>query len=290
MSAIEVKNLKKYFGKVKAVDGISFDVGEGEIFGFLGPNGAGKTTTVRCMMDFLRPDKGSITILGLDSQKDSVGVKKVTGHLAGDIKLYDSWTGEDHINLVMKMRGDGEYAKELSKRLNFDSKMKVFYLSTGNKQKLGLILALMSKPKLLILDEPTVGLDPLLQNEVYQILKQLQKQGSTIFMSSHNLPEVERICERVAIIKKGKLVALEHIEDLKRKAIYEITIYFAENFNESDFNLPNIKIVNKLDNSLMMTAKGDLSQFFKILSTYKLKDVNINRASLDQIFLEHYSK
>lgn len=290
MNAIEVKNLKKHFGKVKAVDGVTFSVKKGEIFGFLGPNGAGKTTTIRCTMDFLRPDKGQIKILGFDSKKDSVKIDAKVGYLPGAVRLYDGWTGKDHIDLVGKIRKDSEFAEELIKRLDFDPSKKFFYLSSGNKQKLEIILALMSKPEVLILDEPTLGLDPLLQNEIYKILKELQEQGSTIFMSSHNLAEVERICERVAIIRAGKLVALEHIEDLKRKAIYEITIYFAENFNESEFRLPNIKIINRLDNNLIMTAKGDISHLLKILSNYKLKDLSINRASLDQIFLEHYAK
>jgi ABC-2 type transport system ATP-binding protein len=290
MNAIEVKNLKKYFHKVKAIDGISFEVSEGEIFGFLGPNGAGKTTAIRCMMDFLRPTKGSIKILGLDSKKDSVEIHKITGHLSGDIKLYESWTGEDHINLVAKMKGDGDYADELSKRLDFDPKMKVYYLSTGNKQKLGLILTLMSKPKILILDEPTVGLDPILQNEIYKVLKELKKDGTTIFMSSHNLTEVEKFCERVGIIKSGKIVAVEDIETLKQKAIYEVTVYFDQKISPDDFKLAGIQNIQQIhETGLTFDVKHDINPILQKLSGYNLKDIKIARASLDEIFLEYYS-
>ena len=290
-SAIEVKNLKKYFGQVKALDGINFLVNEGEIFGFLGPNGAGKTTTIRCMMDFLRPTSGTIKVLGQDSQKDSVEIKQITGHLSGDIKLYDGWTGEDHINLVAKMKGDGDYAFDLAKRLDFDPKIKVYYLSTGNKQKLGLILALMGKPKILILDEPTVGLDPLLQNEIYQTLKDLQKQETTIFMSSHNLAEVEKICERVGIIRSGKIVAVENIETLKQKAIYEVMVYFDQKISFDDFKIDGIQNIEQIhETGIKFNVKKDINPIFKKLSQYNIKDIKISRASLDEIFLEYYGK
>ena len=291
MNAIEIKNLKKHFGKTRAVDGVSLEVKKGEIFGFLGPNGAGKTTTIRCIMDFLRPDSGQIKILDLDSEKDSVKIDSKVGYLPGAVRLYDGWTGEDHINLIGKIRKDSEFAKELIKRLDFDPNKKFFYLSSGNKQKLGLILALMTRPEVLILDEPTLGLDPLLQNEIYKILKELQSQGTTIFMSSHNLAEVERTCNKVGIIKNGKLVTVENIETLKRKAIYEVHLYFEGDFKRLDFEkIDGVKIISEFDNGIALTVKRDINPLIDELSKYQLKDVRISRASLDEIFLEHYNQ
>lgn len=214
-TVIKIEGLKKYFGKVKAVDGISFDVNKGEIFGFLGPNGAGKTTAIRCMMDFLRPDKGKITILGQDAQKDSTKLKEQIGFLAGEVHLYNNWTGQEHINFIAKIRGSDDFAKELINKLDFDPTKKAKNLSSGNKQKLALILALMHQPQVLILDEPTLGLDPLLQNTIYEILQSQVQKGTTIFMSSHNLREVERICDRVCIVRQGKVAAIESISNLK---------------------------------------------------------------------------
>jgi len=291
MNVISIKNLKKHFGKTRAVDGVSLEVKKGEIFGFLGPNGAGKTTTIRCMMDFLRPDKGSIKILGLDSERDSVEIDKKIGYLSGAVRLYDGWTGDDHINLIKKIKRNGKFAKELIKRLDFDPTKKFYYLSSGNKQKLGLILAFMGKPEVIILDEPTLGLDPLLQNEIYKILKELKNQGSTIFMSSHNLSEVERICDKVGIIKQGKIIAEENIETLKRKAIYEVHLYFERDFQKSDFEkIKGVKVTSEFDNGIALTVKRDINPLIDELSKYQLKDVRISRASLDEIFLEYYEK
>lgn len=212
MAAIKIEDLKKYFGETKAVDGVSLEVNQGEIMGVLGPNGAGKTTTIRCLMDFLRPDAGSIEILGRDAQKNSTQLKKEIGFLSGEVRFYEGWTGAEHIELIERLRGVSLLDSHLGKRFNFDASKKVRNLSTGNKQKLGLILALMHQPQVLIMDEPTVGLDPLLQNSIYEILESEAARGTTIFMSSHNLREVERVCHRVAIIKQGQLVTVEPID------------------------------------------------------------------------------
>jgi len=203
-TTIEIKNLKKHFGKVKAVDGIDISVERGEIFGFLGPNGAGKTTAIRCMMDFIRPTAGEIKILDKDAQADSEVLKSDISYLPGNVRLYDSWTGLDHVNFCESFGGKKSAARELAKQLDLDLKIKFHHLSSGNKQKLGIVLALMKEPKLLILDEPTLALDPLLQNITHHLLLESGEKGTTVFISSHNLSEVERICDRVGIIKAGK--------------------------------------------------------------------------------------
>ena len=226
MPAIEITNLKKYFGTTKAVDDVSLAVEEGEIFGFLGPNGAGKSTTIRCLMDILRPLDGSVRILGLEARRDSVALKKRIGYLPGAIRLKDNWNGRDYIKFVRRLKACDDNSDELVRRLDFNPLIKARHLSLGNRQKLGLILAFLGEPELLILDEPTLGLDPLFQNTIYEMISEANQRGVTVFMSSHNLSDVEKICKRVGIIKEGKMVAVESISALKQKRIYRITAGF----------------------------------------------------------------
>jgi len=289
MPVIEVRNLKKYFGKVRAIDGVSFTVEEGEAFGFLGPNGAGKTTTIRCLMSFIKPTAGDIKIFTQDI-KGNDKVRNGIGYLSGNIRLYDGWTGEDHIEYVKKLKGITQSPTDLIKKLIFNPKLKVKTLSTGNRQKLGLILALMAKPKLLILDEPTVGLDPLLQNTIYKILEEMKKSGTTIFVSSHNLPEVERLCDRVGIIKDGRLAALERIEDLESKRMHQVKIVFVEKINKSDFALSGTEIIDEFNNTLNINVKSDINPLLQKIAQYKIKDVEISHATLEEVFLEFYRK
>lgn len=289
-NVIEVKSLKKYFGKTKAVDDISFDVKGGEIFGFLGPNGAGKTTTIRCMMDFIRPTSGSISILAKDAQKDSVGLKKKIGYLSGDVKLYEKWTGKDHIKFIENIRGKSKIVGELIKKLNYDPSRKVKQLSSGNNQKLGLILALMGEPEVLIMDEPTLGLDPLLQNTIYEILEDLRNKGSTIFMSSHNLPEVEKVCDRAGIIKEGKLVAIENIEDLGEKRLRRVEVRFDDKFDKKDFKFDGVEEIEEAPDGLILTVRGDINPVIQKIAQHKLHDLEISHATLEDIFLEFYER
>lgn len=278
MPAIEVKNLRKYFGKTKAVDDISFTVEKGEIFGFLGPNGAGKTTTIRCLMDFVRPTAGEIDILD----------KSQIGYLSGDVRLYDGWTGQDHIEFLEKLCRRPSIATQLVRDLNLNLKVKFRHLSSGNKQKLGLVLALMFEPQLLIMDEPTLGLDPLLKNTIYELLGNLQKKGTTIFMSSHNMTEVEKMCDCVGIIKEGKLVAVESIQDLKAKRMHIVRVIFNGPFNGRDFIFGNIHLQRELPMGLELGVKGDINPLLQKLANFNIKELEISRASLEEIFLEFY--
>lgn len=287
---IEIKNLTKYYGKTKGVEDLNLDVKEGEVFGFLGPNGAGKTTTIRCVMDFIRKDKGEIKIMGKDAQKDSVKLKKNIGYLSDEVYLYDNWSGKKHIRFISRLNGKHNVAEKLVKRLGLDLSKKTKNLSTGNRQKLGVVLAFMFEPKLLILDEPTKGLDPLLQNTLYELIDEAVDKGSTVFMSSHNLPEVDRVCDRVGIIKDGRMIATEDITELKSKRIYSVRIYFANNFNKDDFQSENVEIEKELRNGLLLKVKGDINKVIEMLSPHKLKDIDISPASLEDIFLEFYKK
>ena len=289
MNVIEVRKLKKNFGKTKAVDGISFAVKKGEIFGFLGPNGAGKTTTIRCLMDFLRPSRGSISIMGKDSQTDSVFLKSKIGYLPGIVKLYDKWTGWEHIRLFEKIRGKSKIVSELLKKFELDPKPRFKHLSSGNKQKLGLVLALMNEPEILILDEPTISLDPVLQNLVLETLLDFKKRGHTVFMSSHNLPEVERVADRVGIIKKGKMVTVEKVENITKKRIHIVLAYFKNHFNKADFKGEGIEIVKELKNGLELRVKGSLDPVIAKLAKNKVTDLEITHATLEDVFLEYYN-
>jgi len=288
MNVIEVENLKKYFGKTKAVDGISFEVKKGEIFGFLGPNGAGKTTAIRCMMDFIKPTSGSIKILDRDAQKDSVFLKEKIGYLSGTVRLYDRWTGKEHIDFIKELNGKNNIANDLIKRLDFDANVRAKSLSSGNKQKLGIIMALLCNPEVLILDEPTMALDPIMQHEVYHIIKEQSEKGTTIFMSSHNLAEVQKICHRIGIIKNGKMAAMEDIATLRQKSMYTMNINFENQVDSDDFKLDGVEIIKALPNEITLGIKGDLNPIIKKISNYKIKDLDIEPASLEEIFLEYY--
>jgi len=290
MCAIHVKNLKKYFGETRAVDGISFEIKEGEIFGYLGPNGAGKTTTIRCMMDFLRPDEGMIEILGLDAQAQSAKLKQEIGFLSEEDNLYQDWTGHEHINLIKRIRGGKTRESELITKLDFDPNKKVKTLSSGNKQKLGLILALMHQPKVLILDEPTKGLDPLLQHTVHEILQtEVKERNTSIFMSSHNLSEVEKTCDRVCVLKAGKVVAIESISDIKKKKLYTIYIYFDGEVPErKKLAALDVEIIKELSNGLVLSVRGEIKPVLAKLSKLNLKDLEITHASLEEVFMEFY--
>ncbi|MDD3481122.1 MAG: ATP-binding cassette domain-containing protein [Patescibacteria group bacterium] len=289
-NVIVVKGLVKHFGKVKAVSGVSFSVKKGEILGFLGPNGAGKTTTIRCMMDFLRADAGTITILGKDSKKDTVSIKEKVGYLSGNVRLYDKWSGEEHIKFVESIRGKSDAARKYAKKLDLDLKKKFKTLSSGNKQKLGLVLALMNKPEVVIMDEPTVGLDPLLQNTIYDILEELRKKGSTIFISSHNLAEVEKICDRVAIIKDGKMVTVSRIEDLEFKKIHRVEARLSGKFTAKEFEFNGVTEAKKNGSVIILTVEGHINPVIEKLAGYKIENIEITHASLEEVFLNYYKK
>lgn len=295
-NVIEINDLKKYFTSVsrkgrdmvKAVDGISFDVKKGEVFGYLGPNGAGKTTTIRCLMDFIRPTGGNLKIFGKDAHSDTVALKENIGYLPGNVQLYDKWTGQEHINFIESIKGKAKNVNELIGRFKFDPTRKFKQYSSGNKQKLGVILALMHEPDLIIMDEPTLGLDPLLQNEIYEIFDELQNRGHTIFVSSHNLPEVERICDRVGIIREGKLVGVESVRELGEKRMRRVTARFEKKVKKEDFRFDGVERIEEMSDGLILTVKGDINPLVKKLATYKLHDLVITHATLEDVFLEFY--
>ncbi len=264
----------------------------GEIFGYLGPNGAGKTTTIRLLLDFIRPTSGKASVLGLDARVDSIAIKQRTGYLPGELNLWDNQTAQQIIRFVGEARGSYEvaYVNQLAERLQFDLTKKVRSYSSGNKRKLGLILALMNKPDLLILDEPTSGLDPLVQQTFYQLMQEIRAEGRTVFMSSHILGEVQAICDRVAILRGGQLQAVQRVDELMRADFRHVTLYFREPVSvETVAKLPGVSAASSDGNAISLQLSGDFDPLLRAVSEHYLKDVMVQEPTLEEVFLKFYS-
>ncbi len=292
--AIEVEGLKKSYGSVQALRGASFEVRRGEIFGFLGPNGAGKTTTIRCLLDLIRPNGGTLRVLGMDPQRQSVEVRRRVGYLPGELQLDGSLTGEATLRFFNDLRGrqaDPAHIRRLAERLDVDLRMPVRNLSHGNKQKIGLIQALMHKPELLMLDEPTTGLDPLIQRELLAILEEARQDGATIFFSSHIISVVERIADQVAIIRAGEVVEVANTQDLLSRALRRAQVRFREPVNLQEFaNIQGVKVLNGADpRSLLLQVEGDMEPLIRALADKPVIEIETERPSLEEIFITYYA-
>jgi ABC-2 type transport system ATP-binding protein len=289
--AIRIEKLTKSYGKERGVIDLDLVVETGEVFGYLGPNGAGKTTTIRTLLDLIRPTSGRCWIFGLDCQEQSIEVHKRVGYVPGELALYPKLTGEQTARHFAALRGgvDMRWMRELADRLDFDLKRPAKEYSSGNKRKLGLILALMSRPDLLLLDEASAGLDPLVQQSFYKILAEMQAAGSTIFFSSHNLPEVERVCDRVGIIREGRLVAVESVSDLRAKALRRIEIQFRRPVPGAVFEgLPGVQDVDARGSRLTFTVRGSIDSIFKAAAQHTVNNVISHEPSLEEVFLTFY--
>ncbi len=293
-SVIHTKDLSKSFGEIEAVVDVDLDVRPGEVFGYLGPNGAGKSTTIRMLLDHIRPTRGTATVLGLDARRDSVEIRRHIGYLPGEFALYDHMTGRAMLRYFANLRGgvDWQYVDALTNRLDADLDRRFAHLSRGNKQKVGLLQALMHKPKLVILDEPTSGLDPLIQHEFYEILDGLKAEGSTVFFSSHVLPEVQLVSDRVGIIRKGKLVAVEDVSTLiDRVTLHRFEIEFASEVPESDFqNIQGASDIAIEGRTLTVSITGSPDALIKAAANHEIVKLVTHEASLDDIFLTFYSE
>jgi len=293
--AIGVHGLTKSYGKVHALRGINLEVKRGEIFGFLGPNGAGKTTTIRCMLDMIRPDGGKSLLLGLDPQKEPVAVQVRSGYLPGEMQFFDNLTVERQLRFFRDMRGsriDWSYVRQLTERLDLDMKPQIKNLSKGNKQKVGIIQALMHRPELLILDEPTSGLDPLMQQEVLGLLRQANAAGATVFFSSHIMSEVENLAGRVAIIRAGEIVEVAGTESLTRRSLNRLTVRFKTPVEPADLGkLPGVEILSRTDgSSVTLQVQGDMEMLVQALGCLPVLDLETERPGLEEIFLTYYKK
>jgi len=291
---IGTEALTKYYGKVVGVEGLNLEVEEGELFGFLGPNGAGKTTTIRLVMGMLKPNRGRASVLGLDAWRQSVEVKRLVGYLPGEPAFYPRMTGEEMVRFVASFDGNGEDSgRELAGRLELDSGhlgRKVGGYSRGMRQKLALVLAMQKRPPLLLMDEPTNALDPLTQHILYEILNEYRDTGTTLLFSSHNLPEVERLADRVGIIKEGHLVDTERIENLRSKRLRSVEIIFSGDVPDGLETIPGVSELERAGNRVQLKLRGDVNQLLKRVAQYDVADFSVTHASLEDVFLEFYGQ
>lgn len=289
---IQTTRLTKSYGKARGVIELDLAVRRGEVFGYLGPNGAGKTTTIRTLLDLIRPTAGSATVFGLDCQRDSVAIRRRVGYLPGELRLYEGLTGREFLSYMAHLRGGVVWreVEELTERLGAVLTQPIRTLSHGNKQKLGLVQAFMHRPELLILDEPTQGLDPLVQQEFYRVIAETRASGRTVFLSSHVLPEVEKICDRVGIIREGRLIAVEEVANLKAKAFRRLEIRFAVPVPAAAFaGLPGVSDLQVENNILRCLVTGPLDSVIKTAAGFEVVDLISQEPSLEEIFLTYYA-
>ena len=289
---IEIDQLSKAYGMIQAVKGLSLRVEQGEIFGFLGPNGAGKTTTIRCMLDVIRPTSGTIRVLGLDAQHDRHALHQRIGYLPGDVRLPGDMTGKQIINYFSQLQGlQPVLLKDLVTRFDVEMKRPLKSYSKGMRQKIGIVLAFMCDPDVLILDEPTSGLDPLLQRTFNEFLLEEQARGKTVFMSSHIMSDVEKVCQRVAVIRKGELVTVEEVEALREKAGQRITVEFEDNMSvstEEMAHVPGVSDVMVSKGIYHMNMSGTMDPLIKALSHHEVLRLQVEEAPLEEVFLKFY--
>lgn len=291
MKAIETIDLTKYYGKFRGIENVNFSVNEGEILGFIGPNGAGKSTTIRLLLNFLYPTSGTAKIFGKDCFKESHKIKSLIGYVPGEVNYYEDVKVRDIFEYSITFyKGDKEkYRKkiiELAERFGLDLDRKISDLSLGNKKKVAVIQSLIHEPRLLIYDEPTNGLDPLVQAELFDLIREENKKGVTVFFSSHILSEVQKLCTKVVIIREGKIVAIEDIENLRKKHYKIIKV----EGNIGKINLSGIKNLKIRDNRTSFLFTGDINELISFFSKKRIKDLLIVDPSLEEIFMNYYSK
>lgn len=291
--ALITQGLTKSYGRVRALRGVDLEVRRGEIFGYLGPNGAGKTTTIRCLLDLIRPDSGTVRVLGIDPQADPVAVRARTGYLPGELALDPNMTVEGALRYFNALRGnkvDWGFVRQLAERLDLDLKPAIKNLSHGNKQKVGIVQALMHRPELLLLDEPTLGLDPLMQREVLRLITEAKENGATVFFSSHIMSEVEAVAERVAIIRKGVIVEVAETASLINRALRRASVRFKQSVDISPLaNVPGVTVLSQEDGtSVLLQVEGEMDGLIKALAAFPVSDFETERPSLEEIFLAYY--
>jgi ABC-2 type transport system ATP-binding protein len=291
--AIQTTKLSKRYakGKPPALNEVDLAVYRGEIFGYLGPNGAGKTTTIRLLLDLIRPNSGSAQVLGMDARTQSVDIRRRIGFLPGELNLWDGMTGKQVIRYLGALRGgvDESYVGELIERIGFDTSKTVRSYSSGNRRKLGLILALMHRPELLILDEPTNGLDPLVQRTFHELMREAQAEGRTVFLSSHILTEVQQLCDRVAILRDGQIRATERVSDLVHVSFHWVTLRFREPVSAQLLaDVPGVSDVSEQENALRFRLSGDFDPVLRALNSYYVLGVQTEDPTLEEIFLTYY--
>lgn len=289
MNIIEIKDLTKYYGKSLGVKDVNLEVKEGEIFGFIGPNGAGKSTTIRLLLSLIYPTSGEVKLFGKDAIEYGPEVRKEIGYLPSEIFYYDKMKVKDLLNYSASFydKDSSKRIKELSALMELDLDRRIEDLSYGNKKKVGIVQGLLHEPKLIILDEPTGGLDPLMQQKFFNLLKEENKRGATIFFSSHILGEVQELCNRVAIIKEGWIVEVEDIQSLRENNYKKISL-IGENLEKEAFELDGVSELVQNQEELSFFYKGDINQITKALGSLDLKDIRMEEPTLEEIFMHYY--
>ncbi|MBK5288272.1 MAG: ABC transporter ATP-binding protein [Acidimicrobiia bacterium] len=290
-AAIETHQLTKRYGAARGIEELDLRVGAGVVFGFLGPNGAGKSTTIRTLLDFQRPTSGAATLLGLDSRRDSVEIRTRVGYLPGDLHLFDRMTGGEHLAWFARARGvhDEHLTGSLVERFGITMDRPVQDLSKGNRQKVGLLLAFMHAPELLILDEPTAGLDPLMQAEFEQLVRETTAAGRTVLLSSHSLSEVQQVADRVAIIRDGRLIVSDTVDRLRARAPRVMQLQFRHQVDADPFRrIPGATRVEAIGTRLDLHVHGDVAPVLEAALAQGVIDLTAHQADLDELFLAYY--
>jgi ABC-2 type transport system ATP-binding protein len=297
--AIHTQKLMKSYGSVRALRGLDLEVRQGEIFGYLGPNGSGKTTTIRCLLDLIRPNGGTVRVLGIDPQADPVAVRARVGYLPGELHFDENMTVEGALRYLNSLRADKhagghmadwDYVRHLCEHIDLSLKLAIKNLSKGNKQKVGVVQALMHRPELLLLDEPTFGLDPLVQQEVLRLVKEARQEGATVFFSSHILSEVQEIADRVGIIRQGVVVEVAETASLINRALHRARIRFKQPVDGNALaNVPGVKVLSMDDGqAITLQIEGEMDQLIKTLAGFEVIEFETERPSLEEIFLAYY--
>ncbi|HET6686381.1 MAG TPA: ABC transporter ATP-binding protein [Jiangellaceae bacterium] len=290
--AIQTEGLTKHYGAVRALVDLNLDIRLGEVFGFLGPNGAGKTTTIRTIMDEIRPTAGRASILGMDSHLKSVEIRRHIGYLPDDLALYPNLTGRDTLTYFANLRGgvDWAHVDRLAERLGADLSKKVGDMSSGNRQKVGVIQAFMNHPQVLIMDEPSAGLDPLVQREFQTMMREVAAEGRSVFLSSHILSEVQRVATRVGIIRQGRLIALESVSSLRSKATRHVELEFGSPVDRAVFaGVAGVREVHVEDRRALLSYDGKMEALLKAVTEhFDVVDISTQEADLEEIFLTYY--
>jgi ABC-2 type transport system ATP-binding protein len=289
---IDTTDLSKFYGKARGIEHVNLEINEGEIFGFIGPNGAGKSTTIRILMNMIFPTGGSARIMGMDVIRDTKKIKNKIGYIPSDASAYSSMDVHEFLSYCIRfyrVQNGEQRINDLSEMFELDLKRKIAELSMGNRKKVSIVQSLLHSPRLLILDEPTTGLDPLMQSVFFELLRSENQKGMTIFFSSHVLGEVQILCKRVAIIKEGKIIQIEDIETLRKKQLKKISIEFENQVKKEKFSIPGIEsVIPGSDSILSFMYSGGINELVSILSGNKIINLMIEEPSLDEIFMHYY--
>jgi ABC-2 type transport system ATP-binding protein len=287
MNVIQAKKLTKFYGKNRGIIDLDLKVNEGEIYGFIGPNGAGKSTTIKLLLDFIRPTSGSCSVFGLDCIASSAKIKRDTGYIPAEVSYYDGMRVSDLLRYSAKYYGGGfaEHTKKLCETLELDTTRKISELSSGNKKKVAIAQAMLHRPKLLIMDEPTSGLDPLMQHVFYGLVREAKDEGATVFFSSHILTEVQRVCDRVGIIREGRLISTQSIEELAKTQYKRVKATV-----EGEIKIPGAEGVKRRNGSVEFLYKGAADKLIKALARYSIRNIVIEDPPLEDIFMAYYKE